>query len=171
MSMACGPAGAGPFTAYSRVIIGCTAHLRVKIGSWSCRFTHTQETGTRAAGSGRDRQVHTVRLAGDSAYAGPPRRAVSVYRRSDGLAGTGANTGPSIGIPAAIRRPSADSVYRPDGWVRAPGSRPLPMCPGSLSLNGTGSRTIWLPVRDAEGMACANGRALVSTCIGPLCSG
>ena len=29
-------------------------------------LTHTQEAGTRAAGSRWDRQVHTVRLAGDS---------------------------------------------------------------------------------------------------------
>ena len=72
MSMTCGPAGAvprspRPCTRYSRVIIGCTAHRRVKTSRLAPQIRRTtQEAGTRAAGSRRDRQVQTVRLAGDS---------------------------------------------------------------------------------------------------------
>ena len=68
----CGPAGAmprspRPCTWYSRVIIGCTAHRWVAtISFWPLERKQIQEAGTRAAGSRWDRQVHTVRLAGDS---------------------------------------------------------------------------------------------------------
>ena len=135
------------------------------------RFRQSQEPGTRAVGSRWDRQVHTVRLAGDSRYAGPPRLAVSVYRSSDGPAGTEANTVPAGAVPAAIWRPPAVSVYRPEGRVRAPRSQAAAEVPGLAVTERHRVRATRLPVRDADGIACANGKAVVTTLMGPLCSG
>src|SRR5215472_476943 len=162
----------------------CTTQCRSRMTFTRVKVAPQNQGGlTVAAGSRRERQVHTSRLVADSGNRLSARDAVNTSLITDrarrSLAWT--NTGPpkpavAPALPAAIFTPFWNSAYLPEASLTLPGksaSNPDPRCPAKLSLNGVTSSSRVSPARTADGSDCRNGWLLVPVTLTliPECSG